>query len=92
MNRSNYFKEISDLYELYDQQKFLSVIEKINIFISNLSLPLRFLFSVYFFLLRFFPLSFSSKKIIHYLPKIICLNLLHQFCVNIYLMYYFDEF
>ena len=91
MNKSNYFKEISDNYEIYDQQKFLSVVEKINIFICNLSPPLRFLLLVYFFILRFFPSSFNSKKIINYLPKIIGLNLLHQFCVNIFLMYYYDE-
>ena len=92
MNRTSYFKEISDLYGLNDQSKILSVEEKINIFIHNLSLLLRFAFSIYFLILRILPLYLNSKKVINYFPKVIGLKLFHELCVNIFLMSYYDDF
>ena len=86
MNQSSYFKEISSLYGLNDQSKILSVVEKINIFINNLSPLLRFTFSIYFLILRIFPSYLNSKKVINYFPKVIGLNLIHELCINIFLM------
>ena len=92
MNRFSYFKEISNQYELNDQSKILNVVEKIDIFIDNLSPLLRFAFSIYFLILKIFPTYLNSKKIINYLPKVIGLKLFHEFCINIFLMFYYDDF
>ena len=69
MNRIQYFKEISDLYKLNDQSKFLNTVKEIHLFICNLSPPLRFAFYIYFLILRLFPLSLFSQKAINFLPK-----------------------
>jgi hypothetical protein len=92
MNRSSYFKEISNQYGLNDQSKIVKVVEEIDIFIHNLSPLLRFVFSIYFLILKIFPSYLNSKKVINYLPKVIGLKLLHEFCTNIFLMFYHDEF
>jgi hypothetical protein len=91
MNRSNYFKEISELYGLNDQSKFLNAVEQINLFICNLSLLLRFAFYIYFLILRLFPSSLYSRKIINYFPKVLGLRSFHELCVNIFIMAYYDD-
>jgi hypothetical protein len=92
MNRIQYFKEISDLYKLNDQSKFLNTVEDIHLFISNLSPPLRFAFSIYFLILRLFPTSLFSQKTINFLPKFLVLKLFHEICVTIFLMTHYDDF
>lgn len=91
MDRFSYFREISNQYRLNDQSKFLIVVEKIDIFIQNLSPLLRFAFSIYFFILKMFPSYLNSKKVINYLPKLMVLKLFHEFCINILLMFYYDD-
>jgi hypothetical protein len=91
LNKLNYFKEISKSYNLNDFTKINKTLDQIDFFISNLSTPLRFFFSIYFIILQIFPLSLFSQSIVNFLPKIIGLRLFHELCVNIFLLVYYDD-
>ena len=91
MNRSDYFQKISELYELSDKLKIVNTSQKIDLFILNLSPLLRFALFIYFLILRLFPSSLHSEKIIKLLQRVWGLKLFHQLCVNIFLIIYYDE-
>ena len=91
MNKYIYFKKISDFYGLDDQLKFQNVFKKINFLFKNMSIFLKLFFSIYFFALRVFSIFLNTKKIINFLNKNLIFKLFHEFCIKIFLMFYYDD-
>lgn len=91
MNKLDYLQKISELYELNDKSKIKNITQKIDLFISNLSKPLRFGFVLYFLILRFIPSFLHSEKTIQLLNRIVGLRSFHEIYINLILIAYYDE-